>query len=377
MKSFYRLFRFVLFSILTASFFLSLPVMASSNTKCVSLFSEILHYRLSATPTQFGIDFYLRRQPTIGAKTVFKIPSLKMEAIKPENYFTPAGEPYNVVIKAVTGKFMEARDPLRSRFFVMKNLTDGLEFTEIVRPEGVFPLDPKSVKEPHRNFSPNAHSVEALALALADSQSQTSSTARYQGKDSPEYKNLVAANTFALGKAKLSREDIEKINEIVNVGTDNQRLFSWPDLILNFGTMRGFEPKLINRRVQYFKPYSEELRTFRVDLSTAEMMNGELYELYYTHATHVKGAIEKWIQDFNAVGIQSSLREILGLYQRFIVIHPFVEGNGRTSRILLDIMLMRAGFAPVRADQKDVREILYRSLDDLQILFNTDQINVP
>lgn len=50
------------------------------------------------------------------------------------------------------------------------------------------------------------------------------------------------------------------------------------------------------------------------------------------------------------------------LHARFVKIHPFVDGNGRTSRLLLNFELMKAGYPPA-VIRKDDRVAYYDGLD--------------
>jgi Fic family protein len=50
------------------------------------------------------------------------------------------------------------------------------------------------------------------------------------------------------------------------------------------------------------------------------------------------------------------------LHGEFVKIHPFVDGNGRTARLLLNFELMKAGFPPVII-KKEWRSEYYDSLD--------------
>lgn len=49
-------------------------------------------------------------------------------------------------------------------------------------------------------------------------------------------------------------------------------------------------------------------------------------------------------------------------HRRLSEIHPFHDGNGRTARLLMNLMLLRGGYPPI-AIQQDSEEYLYQRLD--------------
>ncbi len=51
------------------------------------------------------------------------------------------------------------------------------------------------------------------------------------------------------------------------------------------------------------------------------------------------------------------------LHTRFVKIHPFVDGNGRTGRLLLNVELMKAGYPPAVIRKED-RLAYYDALDE-------------
>ena len=56
------------------------------------------------------------------------------------------------------------------------------------------------------------------------------------------------------------------------------------------------------------------------------------------------------------------------IHERLVSIHPFVDGNGRTARLLMNFILLRGGYTMVilKGDY-DARIAYYRSLEDVQI----------
>ena len=50
------------------------------------------------------------------------------------------------------------------------------------------------------------------------------------------------------------------------------------------------------------------------------------------------------------------------LHGELVKIHPFIDGNGRTSRLIMNMELMRSGYAPVII-KKDNRLKYYEALD--------------
>ena len=63
-----------------------------------------------------------------------------------------------------------------------------------------------------------------------------------------------------------------------------------------------------------------------------------------------------------AMGMHPILRAA-ELHTRFVEIHPFIDGNGRTGRLLLNFELMKAGFPPAVIRKED-RLAYYDALDE-------------
>ena len=53
-------------------------------------------------------------------------------------------------------------------------------------------------------------------------------------------------------------------------------------------------------------------------------------------------------------------------HAEFVRIHPFIDGNGRTSRLIMNYQLMSAGYLPVSI-AKDTRLDYYNALEEYAV----------
>lgn len=74
-----------------------------------------------------------------------------------------------------------------------------------------------------------------------------------------------------------------------------------------------------------------------------------------------------WLNSEEALALHPIEFAALAHY-RLVTIHPFYDGNGRTSRLLMNLILMQAGFPPVAIEVED----RMRYYDSLELANNGD-----
>lgn len=79
---------------------------------------------------------------------------------------------------------------------------------------------------------------------------------------------------------------------------------------------------------------------------------------------HVREDMKFFISDFNNKKDEMHPIELAcWVHAEFVRIHPFIDGNGRTARLLMNYILMSFGFLPISIKPSIVSEY-YSSLDD-------------
>nr|WP_269093308.1 Fic family protein [Aliarcobacter butzleri] len=96
-------------------------------------------------------------------------------------------------------------------------------------------------------------------------------------------------------------------------------------------------------------------RTTNVIISGAEHKPPQSFE--------VQSKMEEFIKNYNEKVTKLHPIELASfVHIEFVKIHPFIDGNGRTSRLLMNLELIKAGFPPVVIELEDRLEY-YKALD--------------
>lgn len=77
---------------------------------------------------------------------------------------------------------------------------------------------------------------------------------------------------------------------------------------------------------------------------------------------HLPAEMAGLIDWYGKAGVLHPVERAAELHTRFVKIHPFVDGNGRTGRLLLNFELMQAGYPPAIIRKED-RLAYYEALD--------------
>jgi Fic family protein len=88
---------------------------------------------------------------------------------------------------------------------------------------------------------------------------------------------------------------------------------------------------------------------------------------------HVPEEMARLMAWHSQAGQMHAVERAAEFHTRFVKIHPFVDGNGRTGRLLLNFELMKAGYPPA-VIQKEDRLTYYDALDEACVSGHYDAI---
>lgn len=196
-------------------------------------------------------------------------------------------------------------------------------------------------------------------------------------------------------KNKLSSEILEKIEKAFDID------FTYNSTTIEGNTLTLIETKTVlednisiggkslreiyevinhNRAFEYVKKSiasNEELDEQKVkdihEILTENIIQGGIYrntDVMITGATHTPptpnemyNQLEFFYEDLkNNTEKMNPIESVAWVHAEFVRIHPFIDGNGRTSRLIMNYQLMKSGFLPISIQVNDRLEY-YNVLD--------------
>lgn len=173
--------------------------------------------------------------------------------------------------------------------------------------------------------------------------------------------NAIEGSTLTLSETKVVLEGItiggKSVVEHLEAINHKEAIIFLEELVRADSILTEWDIKSIHGIIlkQINDEYAGKYRNSNVIISGASHVPPK-YEQLYT-------LMEKLIYDFNHSWnkyhpvVQAAL-----LHGEFVKIHPFIDGNGRTARLLLNFVLMKNGFTPVIIKNEN-RLTYYDSLD--------------
>lgn len=175
------------------------------------------------------------------------------------------------------------------------------------------------------------------------------------------HSNAIEGNTLSLSETKVALEGItiggKTIKEHLEVINHKEAILYVEEIVSRQEPLSEWQLKNMHRLI--LKSIDDEhagvYRKENVIISGAKHIPPNFLQVA-DDMQHLINDYRKWQDSIHAVE-RSAL-----LHIEFVKIHPFIDGNGRTARLLLNFELMKNGYPPIVIEKEDRAEY-YSALD--------------
>lgn len=180
--------------------------------------------------------------------------------------------------------------------------------------------------------------------------------------------NAIEGNTLTMSETKVVLEGItvggKSLVEHLEIINHRDAILFVEDLISKKETLSEWNIRNIHSLVlkEIDNKNAGKYRDVNVVISGAKHIPPKHYEVSYLMQKLIEEYKNYW-RDYHPV-VRATL-----LHGEFVKIHPFIDGNGRTARLLLNFELMKNGYTPIiiknidRAKYYDVLDIAHTTMD--------------
>ncbi|MEA3423182.1 MAG: Fic family protein [Bacillota bacterium] len=180
--------------------------------------------------------------------------------------------------------------------------------------------------------------------------------------------NAIEGNTLTMSETKVVLEGItiggKSVVEHLETINHREAILFIEDMISDEEQLTEWNLKNIHTLIlkEIDNDNSGKYRKENVLISGAKHIPPNYYELDYLMQKLIKEYQNEW-HEYHPV-IKATL-----LHGEFVKVHPFIDGNGRTARLLLNFELMKYGYTPIiiknerRAEYYDVLDLAHTTMD--------------
>lgn len=180
--------------------------------------------------------------------------------------------------------------------------------------------------------------------------------------------NAIEGNTLTMSETKVVLEGItvggKSVVEHLETINHKEAILFIEDLIHNKEQLTEWNLKNIHTLIlkEIDNTSSGKYRKENVLISGAKHIPPKHYDLDYLMQKLLNEYQKEWT-DLHPI-IKATL-----LHGEFVKIHPFIDGNGRTARLLLNFELMKHGYTPIiirhdrRAEYYEVLDLAHTTMD--------------
>lgn len=270
---------------------------------------------------------------------------------------TQRGEQNLVTQVSADGQFIELTSPGNIKTYLKVDSINGNAVKAYQVDPSKTPLattsaaytDGSNIAPLKGSFDPKSLSQDQLAERLTSAQIDSSRTAvgNIQAQQALKEMNQSVAQRIQSGYG-LTADDLKEWNRLANKGVLDK------EYAAAAGIVRGTQRQVLDE-------------SGKLTVNLQEMQVGAGPFLAYIPANQVPEKLHALLGKVNALSPNSSLLDVAEIYQDYIKIHPFIDGNGRTARALVDYAISRLKLPPLPPGQSLPRETLYQSPQELAL----------
>lgn len=125
-------------------------------------------------------------------------------------------------------------------------------------------------------------------------------------------------------------------------------------------TITVYDSFLLNRDLFLYYPYPSYGGSVRQTNTLVEGAKFETtdYSDIYSELAKVNRDIQEYFDKKNEITISKYIKHVARVHHKLTAIHPFPDGNGRTSRAFMNVQLLQMGLCPVYIKTEEKKEYI-------------------